>query len=130
MYLKDYLTIKTTDIDLLGKNTITDVYHYLHDKYLLTFDEVKSERNFFDKEIVKSFLNFNKEIKKNEISDIDLLKKISDKIKNKTLDMNTIFNFLEKLKINSEINEDLYYKIKGFVNLYESFYFNYFYIQD
>ena len=63
----------------------------------------------------------------------DLLKKIETKIKDETLNVNIIFEFFErmdkKLEINKdidfEIDEDLFFMMKKFINIYNVFHYDY-----
>lgn len=127
--------IKKKDIDKIGKKLMKEVYHHIHDDYMLTFDEVKSERDYFDKNLVSKFLIFykQKEKKYGEIVEMtyeDLLKKIEDEIKNETLDVEIIYHFLNGLKLNPDIDEDLYYSRKAFISIYDVYYYHYMYLKD
>ena len=137
--------IRKKDLDKFGKKLMKEVYHHLRDDYMLTFDEVKSERDYFDKNLVNIFLIFHKE-KENIYKDLyfgnkryeeivkippeDLLKKIEDKIEDETLDLKIIFKVLDGLKLNTEIDEDLYYRKKAFISIYDVYYYHYKYLED
>ena len=41
-----------------------------------------------------------------------------------------IFDTLSKLDLQIELNEDLYFKIKSFLNLYSVFYHDYIYLEN
>ena len=64
----------------------------------------------------------------------DLLKKIEDKIKDETLDYKIIYYFLDqidrelKIKIDHEINEDLYYMKKAFIKIFDVFHYDHHYL--
>ena len=58
----------------------------------------------------------------------ELLKKIEDKIE--TLDLEIIYNVLKGLKLNPEIDEDLYYCKKAFISIYDVYYYRSSYLED
>ena len=58
----------------------------------------------------------------------ELLKKIEDKIE--TLDLEIIYNVLKGLKLNPEIDEDLYYSEKAFISIYDVYYYHSSYLED
>ena len=131
-----------------------DFYIEMYNDYLLEeFDTVKLKREYYDKNLTKEFLNFyehDKETLKfilfndlefkniDKMNTEDLLSKIETKIKKKTLDVEIIFNFFDKmdreLKINKnddfEINEDLFCLKKAFLHIYEVYYNDYIYLSD
>ena len=57
--------IRKKDLDKIGKKLMKEVYQHVRDDYMLTFDEVKSERDYFDKNLVSKFLKFHEEKEKN-----------------------------------------------------------------
>ena len=135
--------IRKKDLDKIGKKLMKEVYQHVCDDYMLTFDEVKSERDYFDKNLVIEFLIFHKE-KENSYKDLyfgdkryeeivkmsheELLKKIEDKIE--TLDLEIIYNVLKGLKLNPEIDEDLYCSKKEFISIYDVYYYHSSYLED
>ena len=129
--------IRKKDLDKIGKKLMKKVYQHVRDDYMLTFDEVKSERDYFDKNLVSKFLKFHEEKEKKyqdlyfsnkrygeivKMSHEELLKKIGDTIE--TLDLEIIYNVLKDLKLNPEINEDLYYSKEAFISIYDVYYFH------
>ena len=136
------------DLEKLGKKLMKEFYKHVHDVYLLEeFDEVKLKRKYYDENLTKQFLSFyeNKEniyfnntIYKDfvGIENKDLLSKIETEIKDKTLHFKIIYNFLSqmdiKLKLDKdiehEIDEDLYYMKKAFMNMFEVYHYNYIYL--
>ena len=129
--------IRKKDLDKIGKKLMKEVYQHVRDDYMLTFDEVKSERDYFDKNLVSKFLKFREEKEKKyqdlyfsnkrygeivKMSHEELLKKIEDKIE--TLDLEIIYNVLKDLKLNPEIDEDLYYSKKAFISIYDVYYYH------
>ena len=135
--------IRKKDLYKLGKKLMKEVYHRLRDDYMLNFDEVRSERDYFDKNLVSKFLIFHKERKNKDLCFVnkryeelftmpheDLLKKIEDKIENETLDLQIIYDVLEGLKLNIELDEDLYLKKKEFISIYDVYYYNHTFLED
>ena len=136
--------IRKKDLDKFGKKLMKEVYHHIHDDYMLTFDEVKSERDYVDKNLVNKFLIFYRK-KENNLCLLDfkksyeelatitpegLLKEIEDKIEDETLDVEIIFEVLKDLKLDSELNEDLYYSKKAFINIYKVYDYEHTYLED
>ena len=135
--------IRKKDLDKIGKKLMKEVYQHVRDDYMLTFDEVKSERDYFDKNLVSKFLKFHEEKEKKyqdlyfsnkrygeivKMSHEELLKKIGDTIE--TIDLEIIYNVLKDLKLNPEIEEDLYYSKKAFISIYDVYYFHSSYLED
>ena len=120
-----------------------EVYKFLHDEYILSFEEMKLEKEKLKKNLVvfnfKSF-NFTTVQKGNSWSikyeDFDKskheeeLKKIEDKIENESLDINLIFKVLNSLNLDMEIDKDLYFKNNAFINIFKVFDSNYSYLED
>ena len=120
-----------------------EFYNHVYDDYLLTFKEVKLERDYYDKNLVDKFVNFYKHKEENfknlyfgdkryeeivKMSPEDLLKKIEGKILDETLDVEIIFNFLDGLKLDVELDEDLWYMKKAFINIFEVYHYDYRYL--
>ena len=137
--------IKKKDLEELGKKLMQNFYHYVYEDYLLTtFDEVKLHRDYYDKNLVIEFLMFHEEKEKNfkdlyfdnkkyeeivKMPPKDLFKKIEAKILNKTLNYKIIFNFLNKIKLDFEIDEDLYCMKKAFINMFNVYHHDYTYLE-
>ena len=141
--------IQKKNLKKLGKELMKDFYNHIHDEYMLKeFDEVKLKRKYYDENLTKEFLSFYENQEKNivslyfdnkrykdlvEMKTEDLLKKIETKIKDETLNVNIIFKFFErmdkKLEINKdidfEIDEDLFFMMKKFINIYNVFHYDY-----
>ena len=49
------IIIRKKDLDNLGKKLIKEVYEYVNDDYMLTFDDVKLERKDFEKYLTKFY---------------------------------------------------------------------------
>ena len=125
------LIIFKKDLEKNGKKLMQYFYDNIHDDYLLEEPNAiekneifKKQRNYYDENIIKDFLEFYKSKKPTNLiykslvkmEDKDLLEKIETKIKDGTLDYKIIHNFLskmdDKLKIDQylefEINQDLF----------------------
>lgn len=142
------------DLDNLGKKLMKEFYHHIHDDYFLKeYEEVRLKRKYYDENLTKQFLSFHENEEKNVVSlyfdnkrfkDLlemkteDLLKNIETKIRDETLDVEIIFNFLDQMDIKLEINkgddfeidEDLFCMKKAFINIYNVFHYNYQELED
>ena len=135
--------IRKKDLESIGRKLMKEVYKFLHDEYMLSFEEMKLEKEKLKKNLVvfnfKSF-NFTTVQKGNSWSityeDFDKskheeeLKKIEDKIENESLDINLIFKVLNSLNLDMEIDEDLYFKTLAFINIFKVFDSDYSYLED
>ena len=125
--------IKKKDLQKLGKKLMKEFYYYVHEDILLQEDDlVNSKRKYYDENLTKEFLSFYKH-KEEKISSLyfhaikrykdlvkmettELLSKIETKIKDETLDIKIIFNFLDQMDMELKIdiqcdfesNEDLF----------------------
>ena len=143
------------DLKKLGKNLMKEFYHQIHDKYMLeTFDEVRLKKKYYNENFTKKFLSFHKyKERTNDIKDLYfsdkkyedlvemeseiLLSKLEDKIQKETLDYELIFQFLDQMdrnleinkKIDFEIDEDLFCMKKAFINLYNVYHSDYHYLE-
>ena len=144
------------DLERLGKKLMKEFYRQIHDDYLLKeYEEVRLKRKYYEENLTKEFLSFCKDQEKItniknlyfdnkrykdlvEIKTEDLLKKIEGKIKDETLDVEIIFNFLDrmdrKLEINRdidfELDEDLFCLKKAFIHIYEVYHYNHHYLEN
>ena len=131
------------DLKKLGKKLMKEFYHQICDEYMLTFDEVKLKKKYFDENITKSYLSFENQQKiirddLNKMKTEDLLKEIETQIKEETLNYKIIFNFFilmdTNLKIDKsidfELNEDLFCLKKAFIYIYEVYHSDHVYLED
>ena len=131
------------DLENLGRKLMKEVYKFLHDEYILSFEEMKLEKGNLEKNLVIfnfQSVNYSTVQKGNSWSltyeDFDKskheeeLKKIEDQIENESLDINLIFKVLNNLKLDMEIDEDLYFKTLGFINIFKVFDSDYSYLED
>ena len=146
--------IQKKDLEKLGKKLMKEFYYHVHDDYLLEeFEEVKLKRKYYDENLTKEFLSFYENQEKNivslyfdnkrykdlvEMKTEDLFKKIETKIKDKTLDYEIIYNFLDQMDIkleiskgnDFEIDEDLFCMKKAFIHMYSVYHFDHHYLED
>ena len=130
------LVIKKEDIIKLGKDLIKEVYEFLNDDYFKeTFpEEINKTAETFNNYLTKRvFGNRNNSIK----SDIyggstyeEDLESVIKMIKDERLDNEVIYETLKLLDLDIEIQEDLYFKTRAFLNLYSVFDIDYTYLED
>ena len=118
------LVIRKKDIEKLGRKLMKEVYKFLHDEYILTFEEMKVEKDKLEKYLLEFyykgipiFFNFlineknQKEIE-DKIEDKKNLKEIECKIEDESLNIDYIFKILNLIELHPEIDEDLFVKKK------------------
>ena len=100
--IKESVIIRKSDLEKLGKELMEEIDDFLHDDYFLSFPEIKLEQEKFDKIVNKSdSLNLQK--------------------------MNDIFI---KINLDQELDEDLYFKKKGYSSLFNVLCFDYTYLEN
>ena len=104
------------------------VYKFLHDNYILSFEEMKVEKDKIEKYLIINYFGIY-EFDDN-INYESLLNPIKDKTENESLDIDIIFKVLDKIKLDFEINEDLYCEKKAFIYIYSVFDHYYSYLKD
>ena len=143
------VVIRKKDVDRIGKELLKEMFEFLHDEYILTeFKEMKEVQKEFLKNLALNHINtlsrqykITKERREVVIKPfIDDLFKIdensSDLEKNKFeydsklvksamedegIDTEGIYQTFNKLKLDMEIDEDLYYKTKSFLDIFRVF---------
>ena len=134
------LVIREKDIEQLGRKLMKEVYKFLHDEYILTFEEMKVQKDKIKKHLIFFYLkklmfdeikykNY-EEIIEDEIKYKKYLKEIEDKIEDESLDIDLIFEVLNLIDLEMEINEDLYCKKKAFLYMFLVFDHYYLYLND
>ena len=116
------LVIRKKDIEKLGRKLMKEVYKFLHDEYILTFEEMKVQKDkikkhlFYLKKLMFDEIKYKnyEEIIEDEIKYKKYLKEIEDKIEDESLDIDLIFEVLDRIELEFEIDEDLYDKKKHF----------------
>ena len=136
--------IRKKDVERLGRKLMKEVYKFLHDDYILNnFSEMKLEKQRLEKDLVLfKFKSVNYTIVQKEVSwsikyedfvkskHEKELKIIEDEIENERLDFRLVFKVLNRLKLDNEIDEDLFQKTQAFLNIFEVFDSNYSYLED
>ena len=137
--------IQKKDLETLGKKLMKEFYYHVHDEYLLSFDEVKKEKDYYEKNIVDKFLNFYEHKEKNyknlyfgnkryeeivKMSHKDLLEKIEDEIKNETLNVEIIYRVLDGLKLDHDLDEDLFYMKNAFIYIFKVYHYYHSYLDQ
>ena len=99
--------IRQKDLKRLASTLLKEMFEFLHDEYILSeFKEMK--------EVQKEFLE---NLAKNHI-------KVGG------TDTEGIYETLKSLKLNYEIDGDLYYKTKAFLDIFRVFESGYSYLED
>ena len=151
--------IRKKDVKRLGKELLNEIFEFLHDEYILTkFKEMKEvQEKFLEKlafnhintlhrqykiteekreELAKPFIN---ELFKTDENSSDLEKRardlcisnlVKDAMKDDGIDTEGIYHTLISLNLNMEIDEDLYYKTKAFLDIFRVFETAYSYLED
>ena len=128
------LVIKKSDIEKYGRKIMKEVYEFLNDEHILTFEEMKVEKNKLEKYLVNFYLRmiyeidvfkFEKDKYDNYIKELEdeskydnYLKELVAKIEDESLDIKLIFDVLDRIKLDFEIDEDLYDEKKAFIYIY------------
>ena len=141
------LVIRKKDIENLGRKTMKEVYEFLNDDYILkTFEEMKVEQKKLKEYLVNFYLRmiyeidvfkFEKDKYDNYIKELEdeskydkYLKELVDKIEDESLDIKLIYEVLKSIKLDFEINEDLFVKNKAFIYFYSIYYFYDYYLKE
>ena len=129
------LVIKKKDLENLGIKVMKEVYKFLHDEYILSFEKMKEEKDKLEKYLVKFYYKdilekYTKFFIEDKYVDEITLKEIEAEIEAETLNINFIFDALNRIKVSSEINGDLYCKKKVFKYNYLVFDFYHTYLKD
>ena len=125
--------IEKKDVEKLGKDLLKEVFDFFHDEYIMNnFLEMKLQKQKFLKYLIyKEFEGYNATVVKRgnslelEYDDYDEnkfeedLKCLTDKVKNGSIDIEVMFQSLNDLDLDMEIDEDLYFKTSAFLNLYK-----------
>ena len=136
--------IKKKDLERLGRTLLKEVYDFLHNDYILeNFTEMKEEQQkLLIKLALYKFKNVNKTVKQQGKSlkityeEFDKskyeeeIKIVKEEIVNKSLDIKLIFNVLNGIDLDDEIDGDLLFKKEAFLNLYRVFSGEYSYLED
>ena len=107
--MKETVTIKKSDVERLGKDLIKEVDYFLHDEYIInSFPEMKLDQKKFD----------------------DSVNKLKDKFESGSLNIEEIYHILLEIKLDDEIDGDLFFKKEAYLDIYRVLFVNYMYLED
>ena len=140
--------IRQKDLKRLGKEFLHEVFDFLHDEYILTtFPEMEVVKEKFLKELAFNHINTLKrqyritEEKRQELAKpfIDKLfdnknieydpNLVKEAMKDDGIDTEGIYHALVCLRLNMEIDEDLYFKKSAFLDILRVFETGYSYLE-
>ena len=145
--------IRQKDVKRLASTLLKEMFEFLHDEYILSeFKEMKEvQKEFLEnlasnhidtlhrqfkiteekrEELVKPFIvdeNSSELEKKCKVKYVSKL--VKDAMKDEGIDIEGIYHTLINLKLDMEIDEDLYYKTKAFLDIYIVFEDGYKYLE-
>ena len=136
--------IRKTDLDKLAHDLLKEIYDFLHDEYILTtFEEMKILQERFLRTLVYKYFRKNNstvlkskykmkfEYKEYDESKFEEdVKRLKSKIEDKSIDTEVIFMVLNDIRLDMEIDEDLYCKHLSFLDIYKVYETGYTYLED
>ena len=137
------IIITSKDVDRLGKEILKEMFNFLHDEYIPSnFEEMKEVQKKFLKYLVLNnfrYLNTTSILKKGQLK-IQIepfdenrveyeLNNVKDAMKNGSISTYVIYKTLNDLDFYME-DEDLYYKQKAFLNIYDVFESDFTYLEN
>ena len=135
--------IKKKDVERLGKEVLKEVYDFLHNDYIVnTFEEMKEDQKKFLKYLVLIGFRDNKSLKTKvennklvfEIIDENKfeedVKSLKSRVENGSLNTEEIYHILVNIKLDEEIDGDLFFKKKAFLDIFRVFEYAYSYLED
>ena len=118
--------IKQKDVKRLGKELLNEMFNFLHDDYIITeFEEMKEVKKEFLNNLMLNHINtLHRKLEITEEKRKELVEPLFDEKKsipneiefkvnailNDGIDTEGIYHTLNSLKLNVEIDEDLYFK--------------------
>ena len=136
--------IKQKDVKRLGKELLNEMFDFLHDEYILTeFKKMKEVKKEFLNNLILNHINtLHKKFEITEEKRKELFELITgeksfpeemelkvNSMKDDGIDTEGIYHTLNKLKLDMEIDEDLYYKTKAFLDIFRVFESAYIYLE-
>ena len=106
--MKESVTIRKSDLERLRKDLMKEIDNFLHDEYILTFPEMKLDQKKFD-ESVNIF---------------------KDKYESGSLDLQEMYDIFVEIKLDDEIDGDLYFKKEAYLDIYRVLFVDYMYLED
>ena len=134
--------IRKKDVERLGKNLLNEMFDFLHDEYILTeFKEMKKVQEKFLEKLAFNHINtLHRQYKITEEKIKELSKPFLDK--KVEYDSNLVKGAMEKdgidtegiyhtlISIDVELDEDLSFKTKAFLDIFRVFNVSYTYLED
>ena len=132
--------IRKKDVERLGHTLLKDLYEFFNNEYILTnFEEMKIEQKKFQHNLILYDFrsrNFTETQKENHFTknyfDIDKNKyeeDLKDRIENETFTTDVIYDTLNNLNLDSELDEDLCPKKEAFLEIYRVISYQYKYLE-
>ena len=137
--------IDQKDVKRLGKELLNEIFEFLHDEYILTkFEEMQYvQKKFLNKLILNHINTLHRKLKITEEKRKELLELITSEksfpeemelkvnsMKDDGVDTEGIYHTLISLKLDMEIDEDLYFKTKAFLDIFRVFETGYSHLED
>ena len=108
-FIKESVTIRKSNVERLGKELLKEVDNFLHDEYIINnFPEMKLDQKIFDRSV----------------------NKLKDKFESESLDIEEIYHILTRIKLDDEIDGDLYFKKEAYLNLFRVLFVSYMQLED
>ena len=104
--MKETVTIRKSDLERLGKDLMKEIDNFLHDEYILTFPEMKLDQKKFDESV----------------------NRFKDKYESGSLDLQEMYDIFVKIKLDDEIDGDLYFKKESYLDLFRVLYSSHSYL--
>ena len=107
--MKESVTIRKSDVERLGKELIKEVDNFLHDEYIITtFPEMKLDQEKFENSI----------------------NRLKTQYESGTLNIEEIYHILLKIKLDDEIDGDLYFKKESYLDIFKVLFTSHLYLED
>ena len=105
--MKETVTIRKSDVERLGKELIKEVDNFLNSDYIINnFPEMKLDKEKFD----------------------DSKKIFKDKFESGSLNIEEIYHILLEIKLDDEIDGDLFFKKEAYLDLFRVIFVSYTYL--
>ena len=107
--MKESVTIRKSDVEILGKKLMKEVNDFLHDEYIIsTFPEMLTDQKKFD----------------------DSVNNLKDKYESGSLNIEEIYHILLHIDLDNEMDGDLYCKKESYLDLFRVLFVSYMNLED
>ena len=107
--MKESVTIRKSDVERLGKELIKEVDKFLHDEYIInTFPKMKLDQEKFENSV----------------------NRLKTKYESGSLNLEEIYHILVEIKLDDEIDGDLFFKKEAYLDINRVLYVGYMYLED